>query len=369
MKPLPPVRAILACAILLLLPPRLGAQAIPGTLRQFLQSYAHFSDADLDELQKGRPVAKLLAPGAKDEVAVVGAVRIRVSGEFFLARFRDIVHFKRGGSVPEIGRFSTEPSPADLAGLTLEPRDMDSLRKCQVGDCRLKLSAEAIRRFQQRISRPDTNAAEPANQLFREFLLQRIRAYLQSGDAGLLEYHDKGAPVSLAGQLRELLADSPYLDVYAPRLAACLRLYPRCATAAESFVYWSKENYGHGLQPVVSATHVIVDREQVREGQMVWAASKQLYANHYFDGSLGLSLLVDVPSVNDAPAFYLVYLNRTRADSLRGVLAFFIRGVVRRRMREEMKDRLKQLRAKMESPNPAPASPGVGGALASSSQR
>jgi hypothetical protein len=353
------LRAILQCAVLLLVASPLAAQAIPNTLGQFLRTYAQFSDADLEELEQGQPVAKLLPARAKDEVAVMGAVRIRASGDLFLGRFRDIIRFKKGGSVPEIGRFGSSPAPADVASLTLEPRDIDSLRECRVGDCRLKLSADAIRQFQLQIPPFGTNKVELANRLFRDVLFDRIRTYLQSGDAGLLDYHDQSAPVSLALQFRQLLADSPYLGEYASKLAACLRLFPRCNPAVESFVYWSKENYGHGLQPVVSVTHIMIDRERVRDGEMVWAASKQLYANHYFEGSPGLSLLVDAPPVNDAPTFYLIYLNRTRADSLRGILAFFIRGTIRRRTRAEMKDRLDKIKAGMESAYPASISAGA----------
>ena len=46
-------------------------------------------------------------------------------------------------------------------------------------------------------------------------------------------------------------------------------------------------------------------------------ASKQIYGTHYFDASLGLTVLVRDRSVS-SPAMYLVYLNRSRVDIFDG---------------------------------------------------
>jgi len=40
-------------------------------------------------------------------------------------------------------------------------------------------------------------------------------------------------------------------------------------------------------------------------------ATKQIWASHYYDGSLGITVLVDA-----SPGTYLVYLNRSRIDLL-----------------------------------------------------
>jgi hypothetical protein len=52
-------------------------------------------------------------------------------------------------------------------------------------------------------------------------------------------------------------------------------------------------------------------------------ASKQIWASHYYDGSLGITVLVDAN-----PGTYLVYLNRSRIDLLRD--AGFKRWLVKR---------------------------------------
>jgi hypothetical protein len=322
---------------------------VPEKLRDLLASGARFKQSDFRDLVAGRPVAELLPTPNGSDVAVAGAVRIVVPREFFLARFRDIVEFKKGSVVPAIGKFSTPPAAGDLDALQLELRDLEALRKCRVGHCGLKLAAADIQRFLTEISWSENDSAEAANQVFRQVLLARARSYLDTGDLGLADYDDKDEPVSIALEFRQLLSDMPSLEADAPRLADCLRLFPRCDARIEGFLYWSKEEYGHGLRPVVSITQVLIVRTESPGNGWIWEASKQLYASHYSDGSLGVSLLVEAPPIADAPSLYVIYFNRTRIDVLGGKLAFLIRGFLRDSARDEMKKRLARVKTRIES--------------------
>jgi hypothetical protein len=340
---------ILPLVLLLAFAPSLGAQTVPVPLQTFLKEHAQFDESDLRALAEGRPVAEVSETKVGDEVAVVGAIRIAVPREFFLRQFTNIVQFKREQSVTEVGKFGKPPALEDLNGLQLHAQSVQSLRECRAGRCALKLPSKDIQRFQKDISWSTTNADESANQLFREVLLRRVHAYLESGNAGLADYNDKKSPISLAHGSAQLLGESAYLRQFAPHLAECLELFPKCDSGIETFFYWSKENYGHGLKPVVSVTHVLIDRRPQNEEKWFWEASKQLYADHYSDGSLGVTLLVEAPSENGRPSFYLVYLNRTRSDSLKGFFAFFVRGIVRSKARGELSDQLVRIRTRMES--------------------
>jgi len=343
--------AIVAAAVLLGFGERLRAQAIPPDLRQFLAAKAHFDNRDLVELAAGKPVAKLLKTKHRNEVAGAGAIRIAVPRDFFLNQLDDIVRYKQiqASPAPEVGKFSSPPQLGDLATLALQPGEIDSLRECRPGNCGVKLPAATIEKFGKEIHWSDNGADASANRLFREFLLARVEAYLQSGDEGLTAYHDKASPVSLVAEFRQLLADAPYVTRLAPRLADCLVRFPQCDSGVQGFLYWSKEKFGHGLQPVVSATQVLIDREGAGEDGWVWEASKQLYANHYLDCSLGLMLMVEAKEKSDVPAFYLVYLNRSRSDVLKGSLAGLVRGIIQGGVRGEMSERLERIRKQMES--------------------
>ena len=49
--------------------------------------------------------------------------------------------------------------------------------------------------------------------------------------------------------------------------------------------------------------------------------SKLLYATHYFEAGLGLTLMIDDPEGNNE-GFYLIYINRSRIDRLRKIPGF-----------------------------------------------
>jgi hypothetical protein len=341
-------RWIFAISLLMTFAPSLRAQTIPAPLEGFLKQYAQFDDADLRALAEGRPVAKVSETKVGDEVAVVGAIRVAVPREFFLQRFTDIVQFKREQSVPEVGKFGKQPVLNDLAGLQLHAKSVEDLQKCRVGKCAVKLPGKDIQQFQKDISWAAPQVDDSVNRMFREVLLKRIHAYLESGNSGLADYNDKKPPTSLAREFTQLLGESAYLREFAPHLAECLHVFPACDSGIESFLYWSKENYGHGLKSVVSMTHVLIDQHPASEDQWIWEASKQLYADHYSNGSLGVTLMVNARSENGKPSFYLVYLNRTRSDSLNGFFAFLIRGVIRGKARGELSEQLEGIRSRME---------------------
>jgi hypothetical protein len=353
--------AIVCIAVLLGLGASLGAQAVPASLHEFLAQNGHFDESDFRDLAAGKPVAKLLETKDGSEVGGIGAIRISVPRGFFLSQMRDIVAYKRAQVTPppQIGKFNNPPRLADLESLSLTRNDVDSLRSCRPGDCDVKLPAAVIEQFHEEVQWSKASAGKSANRLFREFLLARLQRYLESGGAALAAYNDKNPPISITAGFDELLAATPFLSRRAPHLADCLARFPQCESGVTSFFYWSKEKFGHGLQPVISVSQVLVDREGAEGNGWIWEASKQLYANHYLDCSLGLTLLVASTGDAGAPAFYFVYLNRSRSDVLKGVVAGFVRGFVQAGAAGKMRDRLKRLRKRMESLWKARAS-GVG---------
>ncbi len=101
------VAAVLASATVA--GPSLAALAPPPlapTLVRHLQAEG-FSAADLTAIADGTAVARGVPRAERDEAGAIGVVRINLSPDAFLARFRDIVRFERGGGVESVGRFST----------------------------------------------------------------------------------------------------------------------------------------------------------------------------------------------------------------------------------------------------------------------
>jgi hypothetical protein len=134
----------------------------------------------------------------------------------------------------------------------------------------------------------------------------------------------------LADRLRAIIEHSPYLGAIAPAYPRYLLEFPKVSLPViDSFVYWSKEVFG--LKPVVSVTHVSVYQNPAVPTMLI-GASKQIYASHYFEASLGLTMAVDDGSL-DRPGMYLLYVNRTFADALSGAMSGLRRSAAARRAR------------------------------------
>jgi len=96
---------------------------------------------------------------------------------------------------------------------------------------------------------------------------------------------------------------------------------------------------------VASVTHVSI---YVQPGRTV-IASKQIYASHYFDASLGLTAALDDSASAPGSSMYLVYINRSRIDLLSGFLGGLRRAILRGRLREGMRKNLVKVVRKLES--------------------
>ena len=76
-------------------------------------------------------------------------------------------------------------------------------------------------------------------------------------------------------------------------------------------------------------------------------ASKHIYGTHYFDASLGLTLLLRDRSGSSA-ATYVAYVNRSRVDAFGGVFGGVTRKFVTSRARSTVSDNLARLQLMLE---------------------
>ncbi len=315
--------------------------AIAPHLRSFLSGSLKFSAGELTDLERGKIVRHRLDATAPSEVAAVGAVRIAADKDVFVEAYRDIVRFKRGPEVLQIGRFSNPPALSDLDSLTITKEDAD-LRDCRVHDCDVRLPANAIARVQQEIDWSAADADARAAAVFKQLLFDHVHAYA-TGDSGrIAQYDDDKRPVTPLQDFEGLLKASAYIGSLAPGLDAHLRDYPHSPLAgAEDLLYWSKEKFG--LTPFITVTHVTITRDA--QGDYVMA-SKDVYSSRYFDASLTLSIAADAVDGNDG--FFLVYMNRSRASALKGAFAGLRRSIVERRARGSIEENLRGLKLRLE---------------------
>ena len=314
---------------------------ITPALRSVLAKPLKFSASDLNELERGNVVAHTLNPSGPGEVAAAAGTWIDASAADFAAAFRDIVHFKQGEAVMQIGLFSDPPVLEDLAPLTITSDDFDG-RACHVGDCPIRLPADAIRRIEHDIDWRAADAQAQAADAFKHMLVDDVRAYWSGGAGRFAEYNDGHKPIRPLDDFAEVLKSSPYVDALVPGLASHLARFPGARlNDADDFLYWSKEKFG--FTPFITVTHVTI--VHAPSGDIV-ATTKDVYSSRYFDTSIGLTIASDAAAGNRG--FFLIYVNRSRANALKGRFSGLRRSLVERRAAGGMEESLKAVKTKLE---------------------
>jgi hypothetical protein len=350
-------RSILAAAgvATILMGPNATAQTDVG--RTFLNRAFSMGAPDLTRIDAGQVVARTLDAKHRREVATLGVVRIRTTPATYVERLTDIVNFKRNENVLQIGTFSNPPQLADVAALSLEEADVKRLRDCQVGDCDVKLSAEAIGRFRREVDWRAADAPQRAASLFRQLIVDYVAQYRKFGPAAAMEYADTDTHMNTEREFTALALAEPSVWGHVPALRKHLFEFPAVDSArSHDLVYWSKERVNG--KPVISVTHVAIVREDEGRAVQYAIATKQIYAMHYFDASLGLTLLA--PDTKAAmPAIYVVYLNRSRIDLFGNLFGGVARKIVAGRARSLVADLLARVQKSMELPLPQGGPGGV----------
>jgi len=277
----------------------------------FLEPSVTVSADERRQLDRGESIARVL-PGHDHEVAVFAAIRVDIDGDRLVAWMRRIGELKQSAEVLAIGRLSDAPAIDDLAGLVLDQEELSEILDCRPGSCGLKLSAVEMSRLQRVAADGGTDWQPRLQQAFRAMVLDRVKAYLGSGQAALQPYADHGDPVWPATRFASVLGHSLFLTAHLPQFAWHLSHYPGTPTPAlESFVYWSKERLAG--KTIISATHVSILRSDEPGLPGALVAGKQIFATHYVNASLGITVILRGPP---GAHNYLAYVNRSEVDML-----------------------------------------------------
>ncbi len=329
-------------------PAQTSATGLPLRLEQCLAAEVRPTEAEYKHLARGAPLARLLDADPKVEVAVFGAVWISAPIRRYVEAMRDIESFERGGAFKVTKRISSPPRLADFAELELPDEDIANLRTCKVGDCEVKLDAQALQRFRTGIDWKAPGARAAANALMRELMLQYVKAYLEGGNSRLAVYRDGARPTFVAREFHSMVDEMPELTTYMPDLRRYLLDYPHASLPnSTSFLYWQKTSFG--LKPTIRISHLVITER--REDTVV--ASKMLYATHYFWTALELRVLIPDPARGSG--FWFVTVNRSRSDGLSGFGGRVIRNRVHREAREGMLAALNATKRKLEQAGRADA--------------
>jgi hypothetical protein len=305
----------------------------------------------LAAIDAGHPVSKILPWGGPSEVYVFGAVHIAGSPETYLEAARDVGRLSGTPGYQGIGEIRDDATVADLSALAFDPDDVQALKTCREGSCDVQLPTSGIQLFRDGMdwSRPD--AADQANTLARQGVLQLVQAYRRGGNEALGEYRDKQHPARIAEQFQTMIGRASALPDVLPELRRYLLDYPNAALAgADSFFSWEKVSFG--LKPTIRVNHAVIYRGRTQGRDFGVVAIKQLYATHYFHTALDLSVCVDDGTEAAPQGFYLLTLKGSQQEGLTGVKGSILRKVIVDKTRSSLARALASIKRGIEQSAP-----------------
>lgn len=313
----------------------------------FFKEYIGLKDDQIASIEVGKAVAKMLPTPDPSQIVVFGAIYINASPENYLKLVQDLHGIRNSRHYLGIQQFSTPPKLSDLEGFVLEDDDINELKSCRPGKCELQLPTAYMEQFQKSVDWSAPDVANQVNRLAQQMALDELIQYQKDGNNALGTYYDKEHPLHVVDQLESLLSESSALKNYLPDLDRYLIGYPQARLPnSESFFYW--ERVGFGLKPTLRINHVVIYRGSHLSDPVDSVAIKQLYASHYFETALDLSVCAGSGRPGDK-GFYLITVKGSRQEGLTGVRGTIVRNNAVSRTRSSLEASLTRVKRVLES--------------------
>jgi hypothetical protein len=335
--------AVLLCMVLV------SVAQTPQEPHIFFRKQIELSDDQIARIDRGQAVAKVLRSSTPAEIFVFGAVYVKAAPEEYIKLALDLSRLGKLPSYLGVRRISTPPNLSDLDGVALEPDDIRKLKYCRPGKCDVQLPAEAMNKIQQSVnwSRPDV--AAQVNDRIRKMAFELLQQYQQGGNKALGIYRDKSRSFDVAIQFEELLERSETFLIYLPELNRYLLDFPAptaTMNGLKSMFYWERIDFG--LKPTLRLNHAIAYSSAGPRGLTHVIAAKQLYASHYFQIALDLSVCVKEPGRTNREGFYLISLKASRQDGLTGLKGSILRRAIVSKTRTAQENALAGIKKALE---------------------
>jgi len=321
-----------------------GPSNVSPGIERFVSEWFGLSRHQLMALRDGRAIVRSLPATDDREITSVGVIMVHVTPDDYVEQLRDITAFKRSDIVPQVGTFGVAPAIRDVERLTLPDDDRRDLAQCRRGRCDVQLPADAMERISRSVAWNTLEEAEQVNTAFRAEIVRIANNYLKLGEGGMPVYHDTPVTTSTAVEFRAMAWDEPALLRQFDSLSEHFRRFPRRTAGVEDLLYWSREKVGRA--EVISLTHLAIQALSDRAPVAFIAASRQVYSTHYFDASLGITLLLSEPALPGSTV--VVYANRSRLDVFGGLLGPMKRSMAASRSRAAIEKVLTALRGRVE---------------------
>jgi hypothetical protein len=315
----------------------------PAQLVRFLRQSIGLDSAQLVLIERGEAVVKVLDTRDRRDVAVFGIITANAARETYVTQLRDFRTSLRTPTRSQLGVFSDPASAADVAAVTISPRDVADMKDCRPGDCIVKLPATDMRRIHDEMNWSAADLQTQLSAYARRRLVEYVTDYRARGDSAMAVYDDRGnLNVRSSEAFAGLLAESPYVYQNVPSLGRYLSSYPREKLAGAAEVLFWSEDVMPRLRPILSVTHQVVYTPPELPG-VTLVAAKQIYANHYFEAAVDLTCIVD-----RGQGSYVLVFRRYRFDNMPSGGILNIRGRAIGALREQLLADLRRQKATAE---------------------
>ena len=305
--------------------------AVPSTAQTsrepetFFKEYIHLKDDQIASIEHGKPIVQVLPGHVPSEIAVFGAIYIKTSPEDYLNAMQNVNNLRNSHNYLAMRQISAPPKLSDFEGFVFEDEDIKDLRNCKPGRCQVQLPVESIEEFQNAVDWSAADAAAQVNSLAQKRAFEELIKYQKEGNNALGAYYDKEQPVYVIKQFETLVNQLFSGSHYLPDLKQYLVEYPRVRLPnAEDVFYWERVNFG--LKPTLRLNHAVIYRGPEPSQQVNAIAVKQLYASHYFQTALDVSLCAR-DTHREQNGSYLITIKASRQAGLTGPKGSLIRKV------------------------------------------
>jgi membrane protease YdiL (CAAX protease family) len=335
-------RVGIALAVLVIVPRLVQAQT---NSEQVFGESLGLKRRDIMALEGGRIVAKILKTSDVREVAVIGAVHVRVPLDILVEFYRDVESLMvEDQIVVQVGMFDAKPLVLDLHRLDLPEGDFEALRECRVGKCKFKLTRHQIELLRENVDWSHPDYERQATSVLVSTWVANLIRYMSEGNDALPVYQDKERPLDAAEDFSALLSGSTRFLIHDPGLYRYLHDFPDADVSdIEDFFYWTVEDFG--LKPVTALNHMMISRSPSSGFPFTTIAIKQIYASHYLQSLIKLATLAPASERYPLRGTHLVLYARMRFDDRVGSIK---RQLLERRLEHTWTMHLKTLRKRAE---------------------
>src|ERR1700722_17909923 len=201
--------------------------------------------------------------------------------------------------------------------------------------------------FRSKVNWSAPDAGDQANKIAKELVLESLKRYQQGGNAGLGIYRDKNDPAAVDHAFQSLVSRAKAMPVLLPELHDYLLNYPKAKSDhIQSEFYWEKVNFG--LKPTIRVLQAVLYRGADPSRPEYAVAVKQLYASHYFQTALDLTICIRDDD-GKQPGTYLITLKGSQQAGLTGLKGGIVRKVAVDKTRSSLERALAAMKVTLES--------------------